>query len=628
MSEQQQQAWGWRTFEQFPMRNRWFSVFWLVGLSGLAFLLFLGSIGLVDETEPLFAEASRQMTVTGDWVTPYFNGVTRFDKPPLVYWLTAIAYQIGGVNEWTARLPSALSAVAITVGVFFTLHRFGVASPGWASPELRSGNTAQRQRWLSAWLGSAALALNLQMMVWARTGVSDMLLCACLAGALLCFFWGYVQGEGQPVPRFWPNRGYLAFYVLLALAVLTKGPVGIALPGLVIIVFSLYLGQFRRLWQEAKVWTGLGIFVLLTVPWYVLVIRANGQAYIDQFFGYHNVERFTAVVNGHAAPWYFYFVIVLAGFAPWSASLPLALGRLRVWRRDLWQAQPRAAQLGLFALVWFIVIFVFFTIAVTKLPSYTIPLLPAAAILVALLWSHELTQTANLTPGQGCRYAKGLWLTAIANLLLLLLLAIATFLVPRLLGPDSAAPNLQMALDQSWITERGALAWGLGVVGIVFLLWQRRNWRWIAVVNLLTFIAFITVSLYPALFLLDAERQLPLRILSQTVVQVRQPGEELVMVGFQKPSVVFYTQKPVQYYFDQGDSAEDLSHQPEKRRTQPQLLVIGHPRLVDHWQLNAQNYEILEQQDPYLLIRVERDAIIDYYQRQQAEPSKTQNLAQ
>ncbi|MEM8642712.1 MAG: glycosyltransferase family 39 protein [Cyanobacteria bacterium P01_G01_bin.54] len=620
MSEQQQ-AWRWRNFEQFPGHNRWFSVFWLVGLCGLAFLLFLGSIGLVDETEPLFAEASRQMTVTGDWVTPYFNGVTRFDKPPLVYWLTAIAYLLGGVNEWTARLPSALSAVAITVGVFLTLQRFGVASPVSAQPELRSSPIAGRQRWLSAWLGVAALTLNLQMIIWARTGVSDMLLCACLAGALLCFFWGYVQGEHQPLPRFWPNRWYLAFYVLLALAVLTKGPVGIVLPGLVIMAFSLYLGQFRRLWQEARVWTGLGIFTVLTVPWYVLVIRANGQAYIDQFFGYHNVERFTNVVNGHAAPWYFYFGIVLAGFAPWSVALPLALARLRVWRRRHWRSQPRSAQLGLFVLVWFSVIFVFFTIAVTKLPSYTIPLLPAAAILVALLWSHELTQTANRTPGQGCRYAQALGLTAIANLLLLLLLAIATFLVPRLLGPDGAAPQLKTVLDQSGITERGALVWLLGAVAIALLLWQRRTWRWITAANLVTFGLFVSVSLYPALFLLDAQRQLPLRMLSQAAIVAQQPGEELIMVGFQKPSVVFYTQTPVQYYFDQGDSAVDISGQPEKRLTQPQLLVIGHPRLIENWQLSTPNYEILDRQDPYLLMRVERGAIIDFYQRQQAQQS-------
>ncbi|NEO87948.1 MAG: glycosyltransferase family 39 protein [Spirulina sp. SIO3F2] len=591
----------------------------LTVICGLAFWLFLGSIGLVDETEPLFAEASRQMTVTGDWVTPYFNGVTRFDKPPLVYWLTAIAYLAGGVNEWTARAASALSATAITVGVFLTLQKFGFASPISAQPETQISPRTTRQRWLSAGLGAAALALNIQMIVWARTGVSDMLLCACLCGALLCFFWGYVQSEGQPIPQIWPNRWYLGFYVLLALAVLTKGPVGIVLPGLVIIAFSLYLGRLRRLWQEAKVWTGLGIFAVLTVPWYVLVIQANGQAYIDSFFGYHNVERFTEVVNGHAAPWYFYFLVILVGFAPWSVSLPLALARLRPWRWRRWQDQPRSAHLGLFALVWFLVIFGFFTVAVTKLPSYTIPLLPAAAILVALLWSHELTQTANLIPRQRCRHAIALLITAIATLVLLTLMAIAIFIVPNLLGPDDAAPMMKAALDQSWLTEIGAVIWGLGAVAIALLLLRRATWRWIALSNLIMMVLFVSFTLTPAFFLLDAQRQLPLRTIARLIPEARQPAEEVIMVGFQKPSVVFYSRDRVQYYFDQGDSSGDISQQPEKLQSQPRLLVIGHPKLIQDWQLDPPDYEILAQQAPYLLMRVQRSAIIDFYEQQTSQ---------
>ena len=100
-------------------------IVWILVTGSIAFLWQLGSIGLVDETEPLFAEAARQMTVSGDWVTPYFNGETRFDKPPLIYWLMAIAYHTIGVNEWAARLPSALSAIALTGFIFYLLKQFG-----------------------------------------------------------------------------------------------------------------------------------------------------------------------------------------------------------------------------------------------------------------------------------------------------------------------------------------------------------------------------------------------------------------------------------------------------------------------------------------------------------------------
>ena len=99
------------------------SLLWLCAIAWVGFLWNLGNIGLVDETEPLFAEAARQMTLTGDWITPYFNGETRFDKPPLIYWLMAVAYRTLGVNEWAVRLPSALCAIGLTCLGFYTLSK-------------------------------------------------------------------------------------------------------------------------------------------------------------------------------------------------------------------------------------------------------------------------------------------------------------------------------------------------------------------------------------------------------------------------------------------------------------------------------------------------------------------------
>ncbi|MGB3616437.1 MAG: glycosyltransferase family 39 protein, partial [Elainellaceae cyanobacterium] len=305
-------------------------------MSIAAFLWKLGTTGLVDETEPLFAEAARQMLLTGDWITPYFNEATRFDKPPLIYWLMAIAYRIGGVNAWTARLPSALAAMGLTVMGFYTLLRFGVANleraQGGFSSDLEEpsdfrATTAHRAaHWSAALVGATAIALNLQTIVWGRTGVSDMLLTGCMGSALFAFFLGYAQPEPVHSQRRW----YVAFYILIALAILTKGPVGIVLPGLIIGSFLLYLGDWRAM-REMRPLLGSALVLGLTLPWYALVIRANGQAYIDSFFGYHNVQRFTQVVNNHAAPWYFYFLVVTVGFIPWSMYLPWGITRLQIW---------------------------------------------------------------------------------------------------------------------------------------------------------------------------------------------------------------------------------------------------------------------------------------------------------
>ena len=275
------------------------SILWLLLISWLAFFWNLGSTGLVDETEPLFAEAARQMTVTGDWITPFFNGVPRFDKPPLIYWLMAIAYQTFGVNEFAARLPSALAGFALTSCCFYTLRYFGspteAMSNGCCSTQdsrlsVPYRRSIQWQSWLVAYLGSAMVALNPLTLLFGRLGYSDMLLSASFGGALVAFFLGYAQPEQRTTQA----RCYLAFYILSALAVLTKGPVGVVLPGLIISCFLLYVGRAKEVIGEMRLVRGALIFLALSLPWYILVTLYNGKAYVKSFFEYHNFERFTS----------------------------------------------------------------------------------------------------------------------------------------------------------------------------------------------------------------------------------------------------------------------------------------------------------------------------------------------
>ncbi|NJO52145.1 MAG: glycosyltransferase family 39 protein [Leptolyngbyaceae cyanobacterium RM2_2_4] len=566
------------------------SILWICLISFLAFVWNLGSIGLVDETEPLFAEAARQMTETGDWITPYFNGATRFDKPPLIYWLMAIAYQIIGVNEWAVRLPSALAAIALTLMGFYTLKQFGFPSPAAADtgtfPAL---NQTDGQRWIAAWTGAAMIALNTHTIVWARTGVSDMLLSGCMGTALLAFFCGYAQPSRPQVQTRW----YLAFYVLAALAVLAKGPVGIVLPVLIIGTFLLYVGNGWTVLREMRLLRGSLIFLAIAVPWFVLVIQANGQEYIDNFFGYHNFERFTQVVNRHDAPWYFYFFAVLLGFAPWSLYLPVAIARLRIWQRTHWQQQPRAAHLSLFAWSWLVVIFSFFTVAVTKLPSYVLPLMPAAAILVALLWSEQMSRQ---------RIGRSVLTTGIVNAVFLAVLAGAVLYSPNWMGDDPAMRNLPEVISQSGILLWGAAVWAIAAIAMLILL-LRRQGRWLWLVNFIGFCAFITFAVMPAFSIVDSLRQLPLRQLSATMVQAQQPQERLMMLGFQKPSLVFYTERPILFVAD-PDELEDQLDQIYQQNT-PSVLMVAFPHKLREADLEPEQYQLVEQAGAYLLIRIE-----------------------
>ncbi|MBD1839611.1 glycosyltransferase family 39 protein [Coleofasciculus sp. FACHB-64] len=627
----------WKSWEKHPSRLAGLSILWVLVVCWLAFVWNLGNIGLVDETEPLFAEAARQMTVTGDWITPYFNGETRFDKPPLVYWLMAIAYKLIGVNEWAVRLPSALSAIAVTGLGFYTLRYYGLPSPSAVTGQARDGMITQRQLWLSALLGAAAIALNPEMIVWGRTGVSDMLLTGCVGCALLSFFLGYVN-TNQPAIQ---TRWYLAFYVLVALAILTKGPVGIVLPVLIIGAFLLYLGKTQEVLREMFPIRGLALVLVLAVPWYVLVILRNGENYVNKFFGYHNLERFTGVVNHHWAPWYFYFLVVLLGFAPWSIYLPVAIARLRFWQRSKWRNSPRSTHLGLFALFWFAGIFGFFTVAVTKLPSYVLPLMPAAGILVALLFSDQLrtgvkglrteeevgsselavnqpegefpTQSSVLSPQPS--FLRPLFWSGVVNVVFLSVLAGALLYSPNFLGYDPAVPDLRQMVQRSGLTVWGGIIWGATAIWTGWLLLKRRRWRWLWTSNLIGFMAFIIFVVTPAYFMMDRARQMPLRELSARIAQVQQPGEAILMIGFKKPSVVFYTQRPVNYFAKVSSAMEYIEAIAATQPKPPSVLILTEPKYLENTKIQPKEYQNLGKAGAYQLIRLSKQIVASVQHR-------------
>lgn len=589
-----------------PARVWVLSTLWLCLIGGVAFFWNLGNVGLVDETEPLFAEAARQMTVTGDWITPYFNQETRFDKPPLIYWLMAICYQSFGVNEWSVRLPSALAAFALVCFGFYILWQYG--HPLSQSSDVANAGKTHQPGGLIAWIGSAMIALNPETIAWARIGVSDMLLTGCMGGALLSFFRGYAT------PRPLVSRSsllsqpwYLAFYILLALAVLTKGPIGIVLPGLIISTFILYLGNWKEVLREMHLVAGGCVFSAITLPWYILVTFANGQAYVDSFFGYHNFQRFTQVVNHHSAPWYFYFIVVLLGFFPWSIYLPAALFQTQFWQRRYWQHQPRQQHLKLFALFWFVCIFGFFTLAVTKLPSYVLPLMPAGAILVAFLW-QDICQNSTVNfpqkPTALVSYSFNF------NRLFLLVLGAVLAYSFHWMGEDPAMPNFPAVIQESGILMRGTLIW-IGIAVLISFFQWKRQYPQIWTANFIGLVIFILFAVTPAMLLVDQERQLPLRELSQTIIEEMRPGERIIMVSFEKPSVVFYTHQPVSFF---RRATEARIYLEELAKTEPlpaTVLMLGYPDKFADTGLNSDQYHVLSQKGAYQLARVYTAAFVN-----------------
>ena len=344
----------------------------LLALSGLLFFLGLGDMGLTDRDEGRNAEAGREMFESGDRLTPTFNGDLRVTKPVFIYWLMDQSYHVFGVNEFAARFPSALFGVGlILIHYLFLVH--------------------QRDRTV-ALFGGLMLLLNLEILGLGRMALTDSVL-IFFTTASLYGFWLGLHGTGGVRRWIW------MFYIGMALATLTKGPVGLAVP---LIAAALYLTWTRRwplYWQNGVPLAGTALLILLAGPWYAAMFLIHGDAYAAPAKA-HTIGRFLNPMEGHQGTIFFYFPVLLLGFFPWSALLPVPLYRaLKDWylaRRARTQPDPTGtSELELFAALWLVGTFVFFTASATRLPHYIGPLFPAAALLTVSYWSRCLQDSTT-----------------------------------------------------------------------------------------------------------------------------------------------------------------------------------------------------------------------------------------
>jgi 4-amino-4-deoxy-L-arabinose transferase-like glycosyltransferase len=344
----------------------------LLLLSGLLFFLGLGDMGLTDRDEGRNAEAGREMFESGDRLTPTFNGELRVAKPVLLYWLMEQSYRLFGSNEFAARFPSALFGV----GLIFMHYLFLVHQRGQTI----------------ALFGGLMLLLNLEILGLGRMALTDSVL-IFFTTASLYGFWLGLHGTGGVRRWIW------MFYVGMALATLTKGPVGFAVP---LVAAALYLTWTRRwqdYWQKGVPLAGTLLFVLLAAPWYAAMFLVHGDAYATGAKA-HTIGRFLAPMEGHQGTIFFYLPVLLLGFFPWSALLPVPLYHtLKDWylirRARTHPASTDTSELDLFAALWLVGTFVFFTASATRLPHYIGPLFPAAALLTASYWFRCLHDPAT-----------------------------------------------------------------------------------------------------------------------------------------------------------------------------------------------------------------------------------------
>jgi 4-amino-4-deoxy-L-arabinose transferase-like glycosyltransferase len=585
-------------------------------IGSLLMIWHLGSTGLVDETPPLFAASARAMADTGDWLTPRVNGLPRYDKPPLIYWLMGLGYLLPGregwdpLGTWAARMPSALSVLAVMGMLCATLLRWPQRPLEQQGFSGRSSDVALRDSLLSpAVTAPLAYALSPLVLLWGRLAVSDALFSGLVSISVL-LAWRSLVGGGSAV----------TVWLILGLAVLAKGPVGLVLFVLVISLFAWSQGQFIAYWRQLRLWRGLGLCAAVAVPWYAIELAVEGRPYWDSFFGYHNLQRFTSVVNNHLQPWWFFGPVLVVASLPFTPLLLVGLHRalaLRPWREwtrgRLLDPVPLKHSLARLAGCWLLVVLAFFTLAATKLPSYWLPATPAAALLIALSSSPY-----------GKDRARSLALAASAALAALLACVfwVAPLWVPLIQATE--LPDLAPLLLASPILPRAAIAFTVLALLAAALAWPAGiPWRKALGDGLLLaqlpMVAFVLTALLPGWSLGDRIRGLPVREMALTAREQVRPGESLAMVGILKPSLHFYSQQVVLYEGVEPAGLVNLAdrlsretrrgQEPSPSWRQPTVLVVidRDTAALPHWQ-GLQPIP-LASAGPYRLWRLDRQRL-------------------
>jgi len=380
---------------------------------------------LIPSDEGRYAEMAREMAITGDWITPRLNGLKYFEKPPLQIWMNALTFKTFGLGEWQARLWTGLCGL---LGILLT----ALAGCKLYGPRI----------------GFAAGLVLASSFLWAALGhinTLDMGLSGMMTLTLAALLIAQRDDATLRERRNW----MVACWAGMAFAVLSKGPVAIAVPGAVLVLYTL-ISRDWSIWKRLHLGMGLALFFAMTVPWFLLVsIRNPDFPYF--LFIHENFQRFTSKVHHRVGPWYYFIPILLLGILPW----------LGVFFQSLWIAgkeRPSGFQPKKMLMIWAGFIFFFFSISGSKLPSYILPIFPALALLIAIYLESASRTAIAITAGLMATIGT-------AGLLL-------SSRIPRLTDEPLEVANFHAA--EPWAIAAAALA----LAGALVVLWwvkQRRD---------------------------------------------------------------------------------------------------------------------------------------------------------
>jgi 4-amino-4-deoxy-L-arabinose transferase-like glycosyltransferase len=341
-------------------------------LLGFCYFLYFFNLGLWDlwvPDEPKYAQVAKEMVHGGDWILMHFNGRVYGDKPPLFFWLIALSsYLWQGFTSFSVRFPSAVFGTLTVVFTFLMGKRLYSSRTGFFSALI---------------LATSAHFIYLSM----RANI-DATLTFFTTSSLFCFFLWYQYGseKGSDENRYLESLLIYGFYVSMAFATLAKGPIGFILPLLVSLIFLFTQKDYKEI-KRMKLLPGIPLLVAIVLAWYVPAVLSGGKAYVEENLLRHTTEAYAKGWT-HPRPIYYYFYTFPAAFLPWIFFLPGAIAQ------GLSKSMTGRRKGFLFFLVWFAVIFTFFSLSKSKRDLYLLPVFPAVSLMVGKFWddfiSHPL----------------------------------------------------------------------------------------------------------------------------------------------------------------------------------------------------------------------------------------------
>lgn len=377
--------------KQATSYRNWITDILILGaVFSILYFVWLGSYPFFTPDEGRYSEVAREMLASGDFITPRVNGVAFLDKPVLYYWLQAAAMYLFGVHEWSVRFFPAVYGIVGCLSIYLAGRRLFSRQTGIISAIILA---------LSPLYFGASHYANL-----------DLEIAVLISMSLLAFLTA-AQSEGRT-----RSTLFIIAYVFAGLGFLTKGMMAIAFPVMIGGLWILLLSRWKMLLQMRLI-TGIVIIAAITLPWFILVQRANPE-FLHFFFVTQQVTRFlsTAEFNNKAPVW-FYVPVILAGFIPWTAFIIQAGAR---YIKDCWQSrQQHAAEL--FLLLWIAIIFIFFSIPHSKTVSYILPIFPPLALMIGKYLAD--TWSLHVRP-------RGIWLGIMIIMIMNLVVAALVFALP------------------------------------------------------------------------------------------------------------------------------------------------------------------------------------------------------